>query len=118
MKSKQKKPFVPQERQDTVRREIISALSGRTLSAKEISAEVRVSEKEAYGHLEHIQKTISKRGYRFVITHPRCKKCGFAFSKRERLKKPGRCPVCRGEQIEEPLFSIEAGGGKTLSPVL
>jgi hypothetical protein len=33
-------------------------------------------------------------------------KCGFIFRKRDRLKKPGRCPVCHGEHIQDPLFSI------------
>ena len=58
MKNKPKKPPVPAERYDTVRQEIISALTGQTLSAKEISPMVKASEKEVYSHLEHIQKTI------------------------------------------------------------
>jgi hypothetical protein len=36
-----------------------------------------------------------------------CKKCGFVFAKREKLKRPGKCPVCRGESIREPRFTIE-----------
>ncbi|MBA3060962.1 MAG: transcriptional regulator, partial [Nitrospirae bacterium] len=36
-----------------------------------------------------------------------CAKCSFVFRKRERLKKPGKCPICRSEFIQEPLFLIK-----------
>jgi len=106
LKRKPKKPFIPAPRQETVRQGIISVLGGQTLSAKEISAGVRASEKEVYEHLEHIQRTINKREHTLIITPAVCKKCGFEFRKRDRLKKPGKCPVCHGELIQEPLFSI------------
>ncbi|GBD97159.1 MAG TPA: transcriptional regulator [Nitrospirae bacterium] len=98
-------------RQETVRQEIISVLKGQTLSVKDISGTVRVSEKEVYDHLYHIQKTINKKGCTLVVTPAVCKKCGFTFKKREKLKKPGKCPICRSETIKEPFFSI-----CTLSP--
>jgi len=106
MKKKSKEPFIPVERHETIRQKIISVLEGQTLSAKDISADVRVSEKEIYEHLEHIQRTINKSKHNFIVTPAICKKCGFIFRKRDRLKKPGKCPVCRGELIQEPLFSI------------
>lgn len=90
-----------------MRRQIISILEGGTTSAKEISSEVRISEHEVYEHLDHIRKTLSKREYHLDITPAECAKCGFAFSKREKLKKPGKCPVCKGELIREPLFSLK-----------
>jgi len=107
LKRKPKEPFIPVERHETVRQKIISVLEGQTLSAKDISADVMVSEKEVYEHLEHIQKTLNKRDRNLIITPAECKKCSFVFRKRDRLKKPGRCPVCRGELISEPLFSIK-----------
>ncbi len=106
MKKKFKEPFVPVERQETIRQKIISLLDGRTLSARDISIDVGVSEKEVYEHLEHIQRTINKRERNFIITPAVCKKCGFVFRKRDRLNKPGKCPVCRNEVIQEPLFSV------------
>lgn len=106
MKKKSKEPFVPVERQETIRQQIISLLEGNTLSAKDISTDIRVSEKDVYGHLEHIQRTMNKTKYNFLIMPSECKKCGFVFRKRDRLRKPGKCPVCRGESIQDPLFSI------------
>ena len=106
MKKKSKEPFVPVERQETIRQKIISLLAGKTLSAREISIEAGVSEKEVYEHLEHIQRTINKREHNLIVTPSACKKCGFVFRKRDKLKKPSKCPVCRNEVIREPLFSI------------
>ncbi len=105
-KMKPKKPFVPAERQKTIRQDISSVLKEQTLSAQEISAHVRIPEKEVYAHLEHIQKTMNKKEYKLIISPAECKKCGFVFRKRVRFKKPGKCPVCHGELIQEPLFSI------------
>lgn len=110
MKKKPKEPFIPRERQETIRQKIISVLEGQTFSAKEISSEVMVSEKEVYEHLEHIQKTLNKRERNLIITPAQCKKCSFVFRKREKLKKPSRCPVCRGEFIREQLFLIKKTG--------
>ena len=106
MKRRPKEPSVPLERRETIRRNIISLLEGNTLSARDISVDVRISEKEVYEHLEHIQRSVLKSGHSFIVHPPECRKCGFVFRKREKLKKPGRCPVCRNELITEPLFSI------------
>ena len=106
MKKRPKEPSVPLERRETIRRNISSLLEGNTLSARDISGDVRISEREVYEHLEHIQRSVLKSDHAFIVDPPVCRKCGFVFRKRERLKKPGRCPVCRNESITEPLFSI------------
>jgi predicted Zn-ribbon and HTH transcriptional regulator len=103
MRKKSAEPRIPRERNETVRREIITLLKGETLSAREISAAVGASEKEVYDHLAHIQKG---REQRLKTTPAECRKCGFLFRKREKLRKPGKCPVCRGESIREPFFSL------------
>lgn len=103
MRSRAKKPPIPPDRHDTVRQEIIALLAGETLTAKEISGEVGISEKEVLEHLEHVR--IALHG-RLVVVPPLCLECGFSFRKRERLRKPGRCPVCRSERIVEPSFTV------------
>jgi len=103
MKKRIKEPAIPSARQETVRQSILSLLEGKTLSVKELSPEVSASEKEVYDHLEHIRM---KKDIQLVVTASECRKCGYAFRKRERLKKPGKCPICKKESITEPLFSI------------
>jgi transcriptional regulator len=107
VKKRASEPFIPVARRETVRQEILSLLKDNELSAKEISAQVGVSEKEVYEHLEHLRKTLNKGEYHFFVRPAVCRKCGFLFRKRERLRKPGRCPVCRSEVIEEPFFVIK-----------
>ncbi|MEW5747034.1 MAG: ArsR family transcriptional regulator [Nitrospirota bacterium] len=107
MKKRPKAPAIPPERHETVRRAIMELLRDRTLSAKEISADVGIPEKAVYDHLTHIEKSALQKHRQLVVVPAACKKCGFVFRKRERLTKPGRCPVCKGQSIEEPLFSIE-----------
>lgn len=107
MKPTSREPSIPVEMHDTVRREIIAVLEQGERSARDLSSEVGISEKEVYSHLEHIRKTMSATGRHLAITPAECRKCGFVFSKRERLKKPGKCPVCKGESIHVPLFFIE-----------
>ena len=109
MKIKAKKPYVPLEKHDTIRHEIISVLTGRTLSAREISAEIGISEKEVVDHLGHIRIALRKSRERLVIITAECKSCGFKLKKRERLAKPGKCPICRRQQIQEPCFCIGVG---------
>jgi predicted Zn-ribbon and HTH transcriptional regulator len=76
------------------------------LSARDISGAMHIPEKEVYGHLEHIRRTIHASGLFLEITPAECRSCGFVFAKRYRLTPPGRCPVCRGESVFEPLFAI------------
>ncbi len=108
MKNKSKKPFVPPDRLETVRKHIMSALQEQPLSAREISGIVSIPEKTVFNHLVHIQKTVNRGGNIFVTTPSECKKCGFVFKKREKLKKPGKCPACRSETITEPVFSLRS----------
>ena len=102
------KPIVLADRMETVRRRILSLLSGRPLTARQISAEVGIPEKEAYAHLPHVKRTVARLGGRLVVTPAECRQCGYVFRKRERPDRPGRCPVCRGESISEPLFAVLA----------
>ncbi|MBA3060656.1 MAG: transcriptional regulator [Nitrospirae bacterium] len=107
MKKRHKEPPVPVERHETIRQGIISLLEEQTFSAKEISGSVSIPEKDVYEHLEHIRRTLNTRDANLVIMPAECTKCGFVFRKRERLKKPGKCPMCRSEFIQEPLFLIK-----------
>ena len=100
------KPVVPADRKETVRRRILSLLSDHSLTARQISAEAGIPEKEAYAHLPHVKRTAARLGARLSITPPACRQCGYVFRKRERQARPGRCPLCRGESISEPLFAV------------
>jgi transcriptional regulator len=105
-----KEAAVPEERYETLRHRIMTLMKDEPLGGKELSGRLRVPERDIYDHLEHIRKTMNKGGFRLVVTPARCNKCGFVFAKRGRLKRPGKCPICHGESLEEPIFSIKKTG--------
>jgi len=105
-KMRNKSPAVPSERGETVRRKLLECLLEGESTARELSAVVGVSEQEVCGHLEHLRLTLQSEGRRLEVIPARCLECGFVFVKRQRLKKPGRCPVCRGEHIADPLYDV------------
>ncbi len=106
VKDRIKEPMVPVERFDTIRHRIVAILLTHPATARQISAELRIPEREIYDHLEHIRKTMHSGIYRLTVQPAFCEKCGFTFRKRERLKRPGKCPICRSESITEPLFTV------------
>ena len=85
----------------TLRKEIIELLSVEELTARDISQAVHIPEKEVYVHLTHIQRTL--RGA-FGIKPAQCLACGFEFKKRKAVRCPSRCPLCKSEHIQEPVF--------------
>lgn len=105
MKNGPKEPAIPPDAHDTIRRKIADALKRAPCSARDLSIDLGIPEREVYGHLEHIRKTVHTGG-QLLIMPAVCRKCGFVFAKRERFKKPGKCPLCKNESIQEPRFSI------------
>lgn len=106
-KRRPKEAVVPEERYETLRRRIIALLKERPFTGKELSGQLRVPERDVCEHLEHIRRTMNKGDYKLSVIPARCEKCGFVFVKRGRLKRPGKCPICRSESLEEPLFSVD-----------
>lgn len=103
---KEKQPFVPSERSDTVRQSILALLRRSEATALEISEEVGIQARDVYGHLHHIQHSLHREGDSLIVQPAECRGCGFVFVKRDRLRRPGRCPVCRGESISQPRYSV------------
>lgn len=101
-------PPVPAERTATVRRQIVVLLQQQPHTAKDLSMAIGLPEKQVYDHLQHIRLSYQQQGGALRIEPAVCKKCGFVFAKRQRFQKPGKCPVCRGQAIEEPRYFLPA----------
>jgi len=100
-------PAPPPERTQTPRARIAAVLRDELVSARDLSQRLGVSEKDVTHHLEHLALSARGRGEKLVISPAACLGCGFAFSDRERVSKPGSCPRCRGTQISAPRFALE-----------
>lgn len=89
----------------TIRQAIKDLLLEQSFSALELSQHLVIAEKEVLDHLTHIARAPGP-GCRFQMQPSVCKKCGFAFKKRDRLTTPSRCPKCRQQSIRRPRFHI------------
>lgn len=90
----------------TLRQQIMEKLEGSRMTARDLSQELRLSEDEILKHLPHVARSLSSTQRRLVMEPPICIACGFRFIKRDRMRAPSRCPLCKGEHITEPLFSV------------
>jgi len=95
----------------TVREELAEALRRAPATAHELSREVGLKEKDVADHLGHLARSLETHGERLAIDPAACIACGFVFSGRERLTRPGACPRCRSTRIDPPVFRIEPAGG-------
>ncbi len=96
----------PVEAHATLRAALRDALRAGPLTAHELSARVRIPEKQVAEHLEHLGRSLRAGSERLHVEPARCLDCGFVFRKRDRLTRPSRCPVCRGERVDAPRFAI------------
>lgn len=103
----QKLPPVPAERQRTLRQSICELLRQEELSALEISELIGIRERDVDGHLAHIRHSLQREGEKLRIIPAACHSCGYLFAKRERFKRPGRCPICKGESLSQPRYRID-----------
>ncbi|MEW6683885.1 MAG: transcriptional regulator [Nitrospirota bacterium] len=103
---------IPPERSATIPSLIREALLTAPKTARELSGELRLSEREVLRHLEHLERSLKEDGAKLVVESPTCLSCGFVFRKRERLNRPSRCPVCRGERLSPARFSVEPSRNK------
>ena len=97
---------IPAERGETLRQAIRSFLEGPPATVRELSRGVGASEKDVLAHMEHLGRSLPRQGSGLVVTPAECEECGFVFRKRGRLRKPGRCPLCRSTRIADPLYGL------------
>lgn len=79
-------------------------------TARQLSERAHLSEKDVRAHLTHLARSARPRGEQLTIEPALCEGCGFVFRDRDRLGKPGRCPVCRSSRIRPPRFAYVASG--------
>jgi predicted Zn-ribbon and HTH transcriptional regulator len=96
----------PRHAMDTVRRRLIELLRANEMDAREISRVLGIREKAVYEHLPHIARTLAGRGEKLDMVPPECLACGYVFTDRARVTRPGRCPRCRATRVSAPAYRI------------
>jgi len=100
-------PHPPPVRLQSPRELLLQTLSAKQLTVRALSQAAGLSERDVLNHLQHLQKSLKAQNRRLKVTPATCLDCHFIFQKRERLTRPGKCPVCRSTHLREPFFSIE-----------
>lgn len=90
----------------TIRQQIVEKISEEALNALELSKLLRIREKDVCEHLDHIRRSQSAIGRKLIVIPARCLECGYEFESRGKPAKPGRCPRCRNEHIQDPRYRI------------
>ncbi|MGD9083140.1 MAG: transcriptional regulator [Desulfobacterales bacterium] len=90
----------------TIRKQMIELLDNKEMSAREISQTIGIREKEVYAHLSHIARSVTAQRKKLMIIPAECLGCGFVFENRKRFTRPSRCPECKSEHIQNPVYRI------------
>jgi predicted Zn-ribbon and HTH transcriptional regulator len=85
---------------------MIDLLSQKEMSARELSQEVGIREKEVYEHLPHMARSVIPYKKKLYIIPSQCLGCSYVFANRTRFSPPSRCPRCKSEHIENPRYRI------------
>lgn len=88
------------------RKGLINMLQKHPMSLHDLCVILGSAPGDVEDDLRHLLKSLRNMPYRAVISPAVCRKCGFVFHK-DRLRKPGKCPKCKGSWISEPLIGIE-----------
>jgi len=90
----------------TIRKKMITLLLQGDHSARGLSQILSIQEKEVYSHLSHVERSVLAQQRKLVIVPSECLTCGYVFDKRKRFTRPGRCPRCKGERIQDPRYEV------------
>jgi len=90
----------------TIRKQMIELLDNKEMSARDLSQTLSIREKEVYTHLSHIARTVTAQKKKLIIIPSECLECGFVFEQRKRFTRPSRCPHCKSEHIQNPVYRI------------
>lgn len=90
----------------TTRQRIADGLRAEALSAGAIAREFEIEAASAVSHVEHIAQSLEHTDEELLVAPPTCRDCGFdEFD--DLLNRPSRCPNCKSESVDEPVFRIE-----------
>ncbi len=94
-------------RGETVRATLRDLLRKGPATARDLSTLAGIRERDVAEHLAHLARSLAPRGERLAVEPAACLACGYVFSGRTRLTRPGACPECRSTRIDPPAFRIE-----------
>jgi predicted Zn-ribbon and HTH transcriptional regulator len=104
-------PFEGTDKMQTRRERITELLENVEfpVTAEEICQELDIKSRSiVYEDIDHISKSVKRRGQELVIRPASCGKCQFTFKSRKTSKAPSKCPKCRSQWILAPAFLVRS----------
>jgi len=90
----------------TTRERMADRLRSEALSAGALATEFDVTTAAALDHVRHIARSLESTDEQLLVAPPECRDCGFdGFD--DPVNRPSRCPECKSEAVEEPVFTVE-----------
>ncbi|QZA87760.1 transcriptional regulator [Salinarchaeum sp. IM2453] len=91
----------------TTRQQLKQLLLQESQTPQQLAEQCDTTSSNVLRHLEHIAKSIDTTDQQMLVKPPQCVDCGFdRFD--DRINIPSRCPQCKSETIEDPVFKIES----------
>ena len=90
-----------------LRKDLIDLLLDNPMPVNDICRHVKAHPKTIESDLEHLFKSLKHTDYVEEVIPAECRKCGFKFGS-NKLRKPSRCPDCKGTWLLEPQIVIHA----------
>ena len=91
----------------TTRERIADLLRADAATASDLAVEFGITAASARDHVRHVARSLDNGDEQLLAIPPECRDCGFdAFD--DRVNHPSRCPDCKSEAVEEPVFTVES----------
>lgn len=95
-----------QGERETTRQQIATHLRSSPTRPGVLANEFGIRSGEVLSHVEHLSKSLDPTDETLLVAPPTCQKCGFSNFD-DLINRPSRCPECKSESVDEPVFTIE-----------
>jgi transcriptional regulator len=94
------------EADETTRKRLAESLRAEPATPSTLASQFDLTTNAVLGHLEHVSQSVDGADEEFLVAPPACRDCGFdGFD--DLLNLPSRCPDCKSEAVDEPMYTIE-----------
>jgi hypothetical protein len=90
----------------TTRQRISDRLRAEAMTASDLAVAFEIDASTAMTHVQHVAQSLEHTDDQLLVAPPTCRDCGFDDFD-DLLNRPGRCPACKSEAVDEPAFRIE-----------
>lgn len=95
-----------QGERETTRQQIATHLRNEPTPPGALANEFGIRSSDVLSHVEHLSKSLDPTDETLLVAPPECHNCGFSDFD-DLINRPSRCPDCKSESVEEPIFTIE-----------